>query len=379
MKRSILLVVCLFAVVSLFATPMGLTIFAQSAGEPEVSAQVSPDRPYIMVSESNQYLNFDFHIENHTGQALRLRRVHMTVADKNDQPIVRKVLDERAMRPSIETVPNRDLEPKSALFLFNPFYFFDLEVPLASLKYKFHFSTAENTMLPPVAVTVHPVQYENQTNLAIPLRGRVLVEDGHDFYSHHRRVDLSHPMIAHLGVKANPQLFAMDLTLCDSQGLPHNGDGDDLEDWYGYGAVVYAPGDGTVIRLVDGIPDNVLENGKVVYSEALNPQNPETMFGNYLILDHGNGEYSVLSHLKEDSFRIREGESVQQGQELAAIGFSGDTANVVHVHYQLQTGTDFFDMETLPVYFHDFRRFIGSRSVEVSQGPIDTGDIVEPL
>lgn len=379
MKRSTLFVLGLFAVVSLLAIPVSRTVHAQSTGEPAVSVQVRPDRPYIEVSESNQHLNFDFRIENQTGKVLQLRRICLTVTDESRRPVVRRVLDERAMKASIETVPTRKLEPKGVLFLFNPFYLFDREMPLASLKYEFTFSTPEDSMLSPVTVTVHPVQYENRTNLTIPLRGRVLVEDGHDFYSHHRRVDLAHPIAKRRGVKTNPTLFALDLTLCDARGWPYTGRGDRLGDWYGYGAPVYAPGDGTVVRMVDGTPDNTLEDGSVVYSEALNPQNPESMLGNYLILDHGNSEYSLLSHLKAGSFRVQEGQRVQQGQELAAIGFSGETGNVVHVHYQLQTGTDFFDMETLPAYFRDFRRLIGSDSVIVSHGPINTGDIVEPL
>lgn len=367
----------LFALFLLIATAAAPIIRAHPAGE--LAVRVLPARPYIEVSESTQYLNFDFHIENQTDQVLRLRRIYLTVADDSGEPVLRRVLDERAMVPSIDLVTDRDLEPNSALFLFNPFYFFDREVPLASLEYEFHFSTPGDSMLSPVTVSVRPVRYEDKTALMIPLRGRVLVEDGHDFYSHHRRVDLSHPMVVQAGFKTNPQRFALDLTLSDTRGLPYTGHGGYLKDWYGYGANVYAPGDGTVIRVVDGIPDNTLEDGRVVHSDAVSPENLETLAGNYLVLDHGNGEYSVLSHLKEGSFRVKEGETVRQGHALATIGFSGDTSNVVHVHYQLQTGPGFFNAETLPVYFRNFRRHVGSRTVEVAHGPIDTGDIVDSL
>jgi hypothetical protein len=39
---------------------------------------------------------------------------------------------------------------------------------------------------------------------------------------------------------------------------------------------------------------------------------------------------------------------------------------------------DVFKAEGLPSYFRNFRRVLGSAFKKVSQGPIDSGDIVEP-
>jgi hypothetical protein len=47
------------------------------------------------------------------------------------------------------------------------------------------------------------------------------------------------------------------------------------------------------------------------------------------------------------------------------------------VHYSLLTGPDIYHDEAVPAYFTHFRRLLGSKSVEVDQGTVDSGDIVE--
>ncbi len=60
-------------------------------------------------------------------------------------------------------------------------------------------------------------------------------------------------------------------------------------------------------------------------------------FGNYITIDHGDGEYSHYAHLATQSFLVRDGDRVSQGQSLAAVGNSGYTLGAgggyhVHVH-----------------------------------------------
>jgi murein DD-endopeptidase MepM/ murein hydrolase activator NlpD len=60
-------------------------------------------------------------------------------------------------------------------------------------------------------------------------------------------------------------------------------------------------------------------------------------FGNYITIDHGDGEYSHYAHLATRTFLVRNGERVEQGQPLAAVGNSGYSLGAnggyhVHVH-----------------------------------------------
>ena len=58
-------------------------------------------------------------------------------------------------------------------------------------------------------------------------------------------------------------------------------------------------------------------------------------FGNYITIDHGNGEFSHYAHLASGTFVVGNGERVEQGQALATAGNSGYTLGEgggYHVH-----------------------------------------------
>jgi len=67
---------------------------------------------------------------------------------------------------------------------------------------------------------------------------------------------------------------------------------------------------------------------------------------------------------------------VRQGQPIGQIGFAGD-AFIPHLHYMLMNGPDILKAEGLPSYFRNFRRVLGSTTMDVPQGQIDSGDIIE--
>ena len=86
-------------------------------------------------------------------------------------------------------------------------------------------------------------------------------------------------------------------------------------------------------------------------------QNIKAFYGNYLVIDHLNGEFSLLMHLKQGSVRLRAGDKVKQGQIVGLMGISGDS-EYVHLHYQLQNGFE-FNSETFPSYFSNFSWLLG--------------------
>lgn len=95
-----------------------------------------------------------------------------------------------------------------------------------------------------------------------------------------------------------------------------------------------------------------------------------------MLIDHGNGEFSIFPHMMPGSVRVKAGQSIRQGEMIGQVGFSGD-AIFPHVHYSLLAGPDIYHDEAVPAYFTHFRRLLGSKSVEVEQGTVDSGDIVE--
>jgi len=222
---------------------------------------------------------------------------------------------------------------------------------------------------------VKPVPFRPRTALRLPLEGKVLVGDGSDFYAHHRRVDLGHPLLVQLGMRHNPTRHGMDFIVADSRGNTFKNDGKLLEDHFVFGRPILAPAAGTVVDCVDGRADNAMGEFGVDYDELLRTKNGRLLGGNYIVLDHGNGEVSFIAHMKMGSLKVRKGDRIGAGQVLGLVGNSGDSF-WPHLHYQLQSGPG-FDEESLPAVFHVFRRYYGSQSEKVKAGTVNTGDIVE--
>ncbi|HKO61609.1 MAG TPA: M23 family metallopeptidase [Pyrinomonadaceae bacterium] len=360
-------------VISLILT--ALFTLTQTRGD-AVKVTVKPQRVYIERGTSNQFLHFDFLLENKTKNKITLDSVQIAVFDHANKLVLRKILDRHGLSPGIHTLPNTEIEAEQSIYLFNPFYSVDGSLVFETLRYEFVFSSHAEPSQFRIGVAVAPIHYAAKAKLTLPLRGRVMVVGGHDFYAPHRRIDLTHPIARAVGLKTNSARYGSDLTIINENGDFYRGRGDHLKDWFGYDASVYSPAPGKVITLVDGIPDNTFASGQVVFSKLLSMNTPSGIFGNYVVLDHGHGEFSLFAHLKSGSFNVRQGDFVRRGQAIARIGFSGNT-DFVHTHYQLQNGADPATAEGLPSYFNNFRRILGSRSRWVSRGAIDTGDIVE--
>ncbi|QOY91212.1 M23 family metallopeptidase [Paludibaculum fermentans] len=57
------------------------------------------------------------------------------------------------------------------------------------------------------------------------------------------------------------------------------------------------------------------------------------IFGNYITIQHDDGEFSHYAHLKTGTFRVRSGQRVDAGEVLAEVGTSGYSfGRHVHVH-----------------------------------------------
>ncbi len=123
----------------------------------------------------------------------------------------------------------------------------------------------------------------------------------------------------HYGAK-NDQSTALDLVL--DKRHP-SGKGAANEAYPSYRQPVVADAPGIVITVVDGVPDN-----------APGVVNGYDAHGNYVVIDHLNGEFSLFAHFIPGSIEVRRGQRVGMGQALGQCGNSG-RSTMPHLHWQV--------------------------------------------
>jgi murein DD-endopeptidase MepM/ murein hydrolase activator NlpD len=175
------------------------------------------------------------------------------------------------------------------------------------------------------------VRARNSVRLRLPFHGEWLVTSGGEDPA------TNHHIASGLAAEAR----AVDFEVCDESGQFKRGIDDRNENYYAYNQPILAPADGTVLVVIDGVPDN--QPGKTNYFAAL---------GNTVILQHARDEYSVLSHLQAKSISVKVGDQVTAGQQLARCGNSGNTFSP-HLHFQLMTSGVPFDATGYAPYFEN--------------------------
>lgn len=135
------------------------------------------------------------------------------------------------------------------------------------------------------------------------------------------------------------QRYAYDLLIVIDR-KSHSGDGSKNEDYYCFGKRLNAPGAGKVIDMVNNIEDN-------------QPGTVRNNSGNYIIIDHLNGESSIMVHFKKGSIIVSVGDTVVQGQEVGKAGNSGNSTQP-HLHYHLQVSSGLLNGLGLPAQFLNY-------------------------
>jgi Peptidase family M23 len=135
-------------------------------------------------------------------------------------------------------------------------------------------------------------------------------------------------------------------------GASFSGDPGDRQSYYSYGSPVLAVADAKVVKAIDGLPENVPGHG-----DAFHPATPitmETIGGNTITLDLGDGQYAYYFHLQPRSLRVKVGERVRRGQLIAHVGCSGD-AREPHLHFEVTTSPNILAGEGLPYVINRYR------------------------
>ncbi|MGG4497058.1 M23 family metallopeptidase [Brevibacillus reuszeri] len=137
------------------------------------------------------------------------------------------------------------------------------------------------------------------------------------------------------------QRYAYDFIILDHDC---SAKGDPLlnESYFAYGKPILAPCAGRIVRVVDNIPDNV--PGRV--------KNEQQPAGNYVEMDHGHHEFSLLAHLQYHSITVVPGNYVQAGDVIGLCGNSGNSSEP-HLHFQVSNGSELLAAKSIPFVFEN--------------------------
>lgn len=144
------------------------------------------------------------------------------------------------------------------------------------------------------------------------------------------------------------QRYAYDFVISD-HGLKRwreGTEGREPGDYLCYGEQILAPADGVVVEARDDIRD-----ARRPGSGWMDPFAADIR-GNYVIIEHAEGEYSVVAHLIPASVTVAEGDRVSREQVVGRCGNSGNSSEP-HLHFQVQDRVDFFTASGLPISFDD--------------------------
>ncbi len=135
------------------------------------------------------------------------------------------------------------------------------------------------------------------------------------------------------------------------------------EIFYAYGQPVLSPVDGTVVALHDGEIDHEARRSQLALLPYMLRQGSRlregvgAIAGNYMVISpHGSHYYVGIVHLQRGSLRVKPGDVVRAGQQLASCGNTGNSTQP-HIHIQAMDSLDLEQARGVPLLFDQFEQW----------------------
>jgi hypothetical protein len=208
----------------------------------------------------------------------------------------------------------------------------------------------------------------SKTAFRFPLRGDWFIGAGPTLHSHHRWLMMEE--------------FAYDIVKLGAEGKTRQGDGSKFGDYYAYGAPVLAAADGEVVDTVNDVPEDLSamrrgdETQEAYRTRLMEEQGKRlaggarAIAGNYVVIAHSDGEFSMYVHLQPKSVRVQKGQKVKAGDEIGALGSSGNSTEP-HLHFQVSDGPNVLTAAAIPARFVEVEL-----PFELDPRALQTGDVV---
>lgn len=302
----------------------------------------TPFEPTAFPSGGRNYLIYELHLRNFAGEPLDLQGIEVIEANGAGKPIavfgaepLPSLLFPRAHHLSTEEADDsRQLASGEGTVAYLCLAFGPGMAVPAQLRHRVRLKQGHANG--PVIGTAHT----RLRTLAPPVGGGDWIAAGGPGNTSHHRVGL-------LVMGGNARIsrrYAIDWRQTRG-GATFAGDAADARAHHAYGQPVYAVADGTVVAAKDGFPDNVPRTANGF--ETAVPVTMETIAGNAVTLDLGDGQFALYAHLAPGSVRVKQGDRVKRGQALGRIGNSGDSREP-HLHFEVTDNAELLAGEGLP-------------------------------
>lgn len=121
-----------------------------------------------------------------------------------------------------------------------------------------------------------------------------------------------------------------------------------------FGAPLLAVADATVVAASDGQRDHLSRSSllglvylMLIEGNIRSIAGAHRVIGNHVILGLGDGTYAVYAHARRGSLRVKAGDTVRAGQQIARCGNSGNSSEP-HLHVHLMDSPDLDDARGVP-------------------------------
>lgn len=94
---------------------------------------------------------------------------------------------------------------------------------------------------------------------------------------------------------------------------------------------------------INGLPVYAVGDGEVILAEALT-----TSYGNYIIIKHDNGLFTLYAHGQAGSIAVSKGQRVSKGQQIMRVGNTGNSTGP-HLHFEVRQYPGLYNNRVAPL------------------------------
>jgi murein DD-endopeptidase MepM/ murein hydrolase activator NlpD len=331
---------------SLFKNPL-----AEHGGEPyEISLKTIPLRVYkendgVDSTGASESFVFNVLVKEKWGRALEPKAA--TIEFYSGANRVKTVEMEAAALKAVRKVTYQNFAAQEEVFDLQHYFSEPVALHVDKLVYNLELTTRQGETVSK-SLEIPVTDYVQKTKLIFPLKGTFVVAGGHDFNEEHKG--------------EWSQQYAYDILALGPHYEIAKTNGETNEDFFAWGREIIAPADGTVVYARNDVQDNPRPGVILVNVFVKMPEPMWAVAGNVVVIDHGNGEFSLLAHMQKGSVRVKAGDKVRQGQVLGLLGNSGNS-DAPHLHYQLMAAGVIYRSDGLPSHFENIESPLPKRGV----------------